>query len=88
MKEFIEYLVKELVTKPEDVVVSIENIDNVTVYRVHVATQDMGVLIGKEGNTIKSIRNLVKAKAILDNVHVKVEIEEVPQDQSVENAEN
>lgn len=88
MKEFIEYLVKELVTKPEEVVVTTENIENFVVYRVKVATQDMGVLIGKDGNTIRAIRNLVKAKAILDNVHVKVEIEEAPKGQSVENAEN
>ena len=88
MKEFVEYLVKELVTKPEEVRVETEEIENFTVYRVHVAEEDMGIIIGKEGNTIRSIRNLAKAKAIFDNVHIKIEIDEAPKGEAVENDEN
>jgi predicted RNA-binding protein YlqC (UPF0109 family) len=39
----------------------------------------MGVVIGKEGKTIKSLRNLAKAKAIKDNIRIQIVLEEVPQ---------
>ena len=44
--------------------------------KIEVNKEDMGLLIGKEGKTIRSIRSLVRAKAIKDGVRVKVEIVE------------
>jgi predicted RNA-binding protein YlqC (UPF0109 family) len=44
----------------------------------------MGVVIGKEGKTIKSIRNMAKAKAIKDNIRMQIILEDSQLDQSDE----
>lgn len=76
MQEFIEFLLKQFVNKPEEVVVTNFQDGDFTIYNVKVADQDMGVVIGKEGKTINSIRNLVRAKAIKDNIMVRVVLED------------
>lgn len=76
MKDFIEYLVKQIVTKPEEVQVYLLTTEYGDEYHIAVNKDDMGLLIGKEGKTIKSIRAIAKAKAIKDDVRVRVEIDE------------
>lgn len=76
MKDFVKYLVTQIVTKPDEVVVEEVQNGEWTVYLVTANKEDMGSVIGKEGRTIRSIRNVVKAKAILDGVRVNVEIKE------------
>ena len=79
MKEFIEYLVKQIVSQQDQVAVAESEEEGLKVFRIHVATEDMGTVIGKEGHTIKSIRDLVRAKAIKDDVRVRVVVEESQQ---------
>jgi len=76
MKEFIEYLLKQIVSQLDQVTVTESEEEGLKVFKIHVATEDMGTVIGKEGHTIKSIRDLVRAKAIKDNVRVRVVVEE------------
>lgn len=76
MREFIEYLIKEITSKPEEVAVKEVQENGVYIYNVHVSNEDMGVIIGKEGKTIKSLRNLAKAKAIKDDVRIQIVLEE------------
>lgn len=76
MKEFIEYLVKQIVSKPEAVVIKETTTDDFSTYKIIADKEDMGVLIGKEGRTIRAIRNMSKAKAIKDNVRIQVDLEE------------
>jgi predicted RNA-binding protein YlqC (UPF0109 family) len=45
----------------------------------------MGIVIGKEGKTIKSLRNLAKAKAIRDNIRIQVLLDESLQDSNEQN---
>lgn len=78
MKEFIEYLLKEISNKPEDAVVEEFEENGTYVYQIHVAEEDMGVVIGKEGKNIKALRNLAKAKAIKDNIRIQIVLEESP----------
>lgn len=63
LREFVEYLVTQLVNDPESVVVSImydqENTDEVSVVEIRVNPRDRGRLIGKRGQTIRAIRTLV-----------------------------
>lgn len=74
MREFIEYLLKEIVTQPEAVVVN-ENVGEFgTDITITVAQEDMGLVIGKEGRTIRSVRALAKAKAIKEQIKVNVEL--------------
>ncbi|MFZ5425204.1 MAG: KH domain-containing protein [Patescibacteria group bacterium] len=76
MKEFVEYILKSIVNNPDAVVVE-EAVDGTIVdIKITVAKEDMGLVIGKEGRTIKSIRSIAKAKAILDEVKVNVQLED------------
>jgi uncharacterized protein len=78
MREFIEYLLKEIVTKPEEVKVSEEpgEGENYFVYRISVSQDDMGLVIGKEGRTIKSLRTLARSRAIKNGQRVNLELME------------
>ena len=61
MKEFIEYIVKHLVDKPDEVVVNEIDGERTVVYEVRVGYGDLGKIIGKRGQTAKSIRILLAA---------------------------
>ncbi len=61
MKKFIEFVVKKLVDKPEDVRVTEVKGERVTVYELHVGKGDMGKVIGKRGQTASAIRTLLNA---------------------------
>jgi predicted RNA-binding protein YlqC (UPF0109 family) len=76
MKEFLEYIIKEIVTKPEAIEINEVREGGMFIYKIQAAEEDMGLLIGKEGRTIKSIRNMAKAKAIKDDVRISVVLEE------------
>ena len=65
MKELVEVMAKSLVNDPSAVVV---------VLRLHVASEDMGKVIGKQGRIAKAIRTVMKAVATRENVKVIVEI--------------
>ena len=87
MKAFIEYLLNQIVSQPD--LISVEELDEggLKIYKIHVATEDMGTVIGKEGHTIKSIRDLIRAKAIKDDVRVRVVVEDnqqIPQSEQSE----
>jgi len=61
MKEFIEFIVKNLVDNPDDVSVTAVEGERTTVYELRVGTSDLGKVIGKKGQTAKSIRTLLGA---------------------------
>lgn len=72
MKELVEYIVKQIVNKPDDVLVEEVNDNGSINLSLKVNQEDMGMVIGKAGQTIKSIRKLLIAKAIVDNVRVNL----------------
>ena len=85
MKEFLEFLIKQITSKPEEVKIT-ENRENDTfIYHIKVSEDDMGIVIGKEGKTIKSLRNLAKAKAIRDNIRIQVLLDESLQGSNEQN---
>jgi len=61
MKEFLEKIIKQLVDKPEVVRVNEIVGEHMTVYELHVAKDDLGKVIGKKGQTAKSIRMILAA---------------------------
>lgn len=75
MKELIEVIAKSLVDRPDEVSVVEETDNHTVVYKLHVASEDMGKVIGKQGRIAKALRTVVKAAAIRENVKVMVEIE-------------
>ncbi|CAM0117090.1 KH domain-containing protein [Rhabdochlamydiaceae symbiont of Dictyostelium giganteum] len=56
MKEFVEYLIKNLVDAPEEVQVNIVEGEKGTVIEVKVAPQDIGKIVGRQGRTVKALR--------------------------------
>ena len=61
MKDAVEKIIKSLVGDPDAVEVT-ENTDGKTVrIAVRVAESDMGRVIGREGRTVKAIRNILFA---------------------------
>lgn len=59
IKEFVEYIVKKLVDFPDSVVVSIITKNNSNVLEVKVDERDRGKVIGRDGQMIKALRNLI-----------------------------
>jgi uncharacterized protein len=76
MKEFIEFIAKNLVDQPEGV--SVEEIveDNKVTLKLHVSKNDLGKVIGKQGKTAKSMRTLLTAVAAKHNKSGHLEIDE------------
>ncbi len=59
MREFIEFIVKHLVDKPDEVKVTEIKGELTTVFELRVGEGDIGKVIGKRGQTAKSIRTLL-----------------------------
>ena len=59
MREFVEFIVKHLVDKPDEVQVSVIEGEHTTVIELRVGEGDMGKVIGKRGQTANSIRILL-----------------------------
>lgn len=74
MKELVEVIAKSLVDYPEEVVVTETENDKTIVVELHVASSDMGKVIGKQGRIAKAIRSVVKAAASKEDKKVIVEI--------------
>ena len=74
MKEIVEIIARSLVDHPEAVVVEEKDEDRITVFELHVAQEDMGKVIGKQGRIAKALRTVVKAAATRENKRVTVEI--------------
>lgn len=61
MKEFVEFIAKNLVHHPEAVQVSEVEGEKTIVYELRVGEGDLGKVIGRKGQTAKSIRTLLTA---------------------------
>ena len=75
MKELLEHIVKSIVNNPEEVSVDErESIDfpGLTILSIEVAEEDKGIVIGRKGRTINSIRDIITISAIRNDKRVKV----------------
>ena len=61
MKEFIEFIVKHLVDDPDAVHVNEVDGERTIVFELRVGQGDMGKVIGRRGQTAKSLRTLLAA---------------------------
>lgn len=75
-KEFLEYIVKELVDNPKDVKVERKVDEMGVLLSLTVNPEDMGQIIGREGSTAKAIRNLVRIVGLKNHARVNLKIEE------------
>ena len=74
MKELLEFIVKSLVTCPDDVVIDEKKSGDVITLEIRVNECDMGKVIGKQGKIAKAIRSVMKAAAARHDVKVNVDI--------------
>lgn len=74
MKEFVENIVKYLVDNPDQVNVTEICGSRTTVFELRVAQADLGKVIGKQGNTAKSIRTILTAAAARKGQRAVLEI--------------
>ena len=74
MKELLLYMAKNLVDDPEAVTVNEISDEDGTVLELHVASDDMGKVIGRQGRIAKEIRTIVKTVAQRTGEKVTVEI--------------
>lgn len=59
---------------PEAVTVTVVRKGGMEIYQVHVAPEDMGKVIGRQGRIANAIRTVVKAGALKQNLRVAVDI--------------
>jgi predicted RNA-binding protein YlqC (UPF0109 family) len=79
MKEFLEYLLKNLTKYPDDISIREETTEDGTlVYYLKVHPDDIGKVIGKGGKVIWSIRTLLRVRAQREGKRTLVKIEEPP----------
>ncbi len=64
MKETLHYLVASIVDNTDAVIIDENEEGGIINLLIHVAPEDMGKVIGKEGKVIRSIRNAMKVKAM------------------------
>lgn len=76
MEELLKILISPLVSDFKKV--RIEKImDNEAIrFQVSVPKEDIAKVIGKEGKMVKAIKNLLKIRAIKENVFASLEIQE------------
>lgn len=77
MKELLTLVAQGLVEDPSAVNVVEDEMDaeGVIVLHLHVAEEDMGRVIGKQGRIAKAIRTVMRAAAARKGVKVSVEID-------------
>lgn len=77
MKELLETLAKGLVEDPASVEVTVDEADEegIVTYHLHVAQDDMGRVIGKQGRIAKAIRTVMRAAAVRNEVKIQVDID-------------
>ena len=74
MKEFLEYIARSLVDKPDSVVVEVKDEGDETILTLAVDQEDMGRVIGRDGRIANALRSLLRVMAARDGRHVELEI--------------
>lgn len=74
MKDLVEYIAQSLVDDPSQVKVSEVHGSNSIVIELHVASGDMGRVIGRGGRVANAMRTLVRVLAAKEGKRVTLEI--------------
>ena len=73
-KNFVEYVVKAIVDNPDKVQVDRKVDEMGVLIELTVAPEDMGKIIGKEGQTAKAIRTLLRVLGAQINARINLKI--------------
>jgi predicted RNA-binding protein YlqC (UPF0109 family) len=75
-QEFLEFIVKSLVSYPDDVKVERTVDERGVLLSLKVNPQDIGKVIGRQGSTAQAIRSLLRIVGMKNNAHINLKIEE------------
>jgi predicted RNA-binding protein YlqC (UPF0109 family) len=75
-KEIVEYLARRLVDEPDKVSVEEIERDDALILQLHVAKDDVGKVIGRQGRIARALRAVVRASATRRDQRVMLEIVE------------
>jgi predicted RNA-binding protein YlqC (UPF0109 family) len=76
MKEFLEFVIRQLVDYPEEVMLSEIPSGRMTIFKVQMRQTDVGRIIGRNGQTIQAIRALLTSSAARHGQRATLEIVE------------
>jgi uncharacterized protein len=75
MPELLEFLARKLVDEPDAVRVErVDEDDDTVVLRLHVAENDLGKVIGRQGRIARALRTIVRAGSARERRRVQLEI--------------
>jgi predicted RNA-binding protein YlqC (UPF0109 family) len=74
-REFVDYVARSLVDHPEELQITELDEDGVTIYQLHVASRDIGKVIGRRGRVARAIRTLLKVSSIQNHRRAILEID-------------
>ena len=74
MRELLDYLARRLVDEPDAVRVEEADEDCTLVLRLHVAPDDVGKVIGRQGRIARALRTLVRAGGAHEGRRIVLEI--------------
>jgi len=78
VEEFLEFVIRQLIEFPDEMVLTrLENPRKV-IFKVQLRQSDIGRVIGKHGQTINAIRNLLSAAASRHGQRALLQIDEEP----------
>jgi uncharacterized protein len=72
--ELLEFLARKLVDKPDEVRVERVDEEDTIVLRLHVAEDDLGKVIGRQGRIARALRTIVRAGSARERSSVQLEI--------------
>jgi predicted RNA-binding protein YlqC (UPF0109 family) len=75
-QQFVEYVIKAIVNNPDDVKTERTVDERGVLITLHVNQSDMGYVIGREGQTARSVRTLLKIVGAKHNARVNLKIYE------------
>ncbi|MDA1334955.1 MAG: KH domain-containing protein [bacterium] len=75
-QQFLEFVVKSLVDNPDDVKIARKVDEMGVLLTLHVHPENMGQVIGRNGNTAKALRTLLRVVGMKHNARVTLKIEE------------
>jgi len=76
MEKLLELIIKSIVQKPKKIKIKKEEKEGFINFRLKVDSEDLKIVIGKKGRTIRAIRNLLRLRAIKEGIRVNLELEE------------
>jgi predicted RNA-binding protein YlqC (UPF0109 family) len=74
MKALVEYLVKSLADQPNQAILTQHETEDSILLELQISPEDIGKIIGKNGNTINAIRTVLQAAASSQKKRVKLEV--------------